>query len=864
MNDKFTALSFIDGIIGSLAREGPGGGVKVSRRVVANTPREWRDRFFDLSPANFGELIGRSAHDALYLARALLEVIYDSVPKFYQLPLESQFSAYFVARDWLPVYFVSLAKWVTVYPLARFLHQILPKVPEYWKADENHPEGGILGPYPGNPLLFTGPCKRLLKNRLNSFNKNNLRLWNSYLQGVKRGCRVVSASFITQAMEKHRVKMVSPDPMSDLFEDRFQDYCLRLIADRPKRTKKSGWREGGIPFHSRRPKLYEASTGATFQISRGLGGGREQIRVPDYWRLWPHGRDYGLLKTAEIMPGFVEYLKGTVAPSFKVAVKQALCENLQSPLVLPERRGVWSMVHPVLEPLKVRLITKGPAYCQWVSRFFQKSMWDYLQLFPQFALTGRPMDPSDLSGILQREKTIIRKSSWATDLLLWSMDEPQWVSGDFSAATDSQSQRATKSILETLLLNCHFEKGVKKVLRLTVYEQNIAYPEKDFNGFPTGLHECRQTNGQLMGSVLSFPILCLANLICYWMAFEERFSCRVNARDLPVLVNGDDILFRADSWLYEIWQSKIKEVGFELSLGKNYVHKDVLVINSEMFLFNSQNESFKRIPFFNTGLLTGQSKLTGRDEVRMMPLPAVFNEVVPDARDQARAFRRFMHYHKDQIDAWTNHGNFNLFLPVWRGGLGMRIPDGHKFSITSFQRRLATLIQEKREECIKEGRLPKGLAVGVVRKTESKSLKFNHKYDLVDVPYGPLPRNLVEIRPTDVSIPLLAEPYPRDYEETLKIPKHRNLRVEPCRRMGTESLMQPEPRMAERIIPGAFNVYDSYRVNGELVSEEFFRDLVLARDFRPQNQRLEVDGKRIYLNRDISQVQCDLRDVYGW
>jgi hypothetical protein len=54
----------------------------------------------------------------------------------------------------------------------------------------------------------------------------------------------------------------------------------------------------------------------------------------------------------------------------------------------------------VLEPLKVRLITKGSAYPQWISRFFQKGLWDYLQKYPQFALTGRPMDASDLAGIL--------------------------------------------------------------------------------------------------------------------------------------------------------------------------------------------------------------------------------------------------------------------------------------------------------------------------------------------------------------------------------------------------------------------------------------------------------------------------------
>jgi len=54
-----------------------------------------------------------------------------------------------------------------------------------------------------------------------------------------------------------------------------------------------------------------------------------------------------------------------------------------------------------------------------------------------------------------------------------------------------------------------------------------------------------------MGSVLSFPLLCAANFICFVKAVyrkcDARGQPRPNLRDIPAIINGDDILFIADS-----------------------------------------------------------------------------------------------------------------------------------------------------------------------------------------------------------------------------------------------------------------------------------------------------------------------------
>jgi hypothetical protein len=90
----------------------------------------------------------------------------------------------------------------------------------------------------------------------------------------------------------------------------------------------------------------------------------------------------------------------------------------------------------------------------------------------------------------------------------------------------------------------------------------------------------RQNTGQLMGSPLSFPLLCAINFICYWLSIEEYTGAIIKLEECPVRVNGDDIIFRSNTEHYAIWKRYISEVGFTLSLGKNYIHSTILTINS--------------------------------------------------------------------------------------------------------------------------------------------------------------------------------------------------------------------------------------------------------------------------------------------
>jgi len=272
-----------------------------------------------------------------------------------------------------------------------------------------------------------------------------------------------------------------------------------------------------------------------------------------------------------------------------------------------------------------------------MARSFQKSMWDYMGHWPQFVATHRPLDHSDFRGLLMREEKVAPGHF------------NKWTSGDYSAATDNVSATLSNATLEWFLSRSRFDNlswigslSYRNILRSVLGGHICKYPiDQDYLDresqmindmkYPKGgsrqpvyddrlfdglraivarseslLVDATQRNGQLMGSPLSFPILCFINLIVYQMSLEEYLDHEVPLEDLPVLVNGDDILFRTNERHYEIWRGLVAQAGFELSVGKNYVSESFFCINSRGYLF--KNGQITDLPFLNLGLLTGQSK----------------------------------------------------------------------------------------------------------------------------------------------------------------------------------------------------------------------------------------------------------------
>lgn len=363
---------------------------------------------------------------------------------------------------------------------------------------------------------------------------------------------------------------------------------------------------------------------------------------------------------------------------------------------------------PLKEPLKIRTISKGNALKYWLAKPVQKTMRDLIRKFPQMALTGGPLTEDHLRWLWSETESLKQRiAPFCPDL---DLDFTHVVSGDYKGATDGIDIRATKLAFEIVLssIKCpaHYNteetrERWKQSLRDVLYEQLLHYPESEHGGPDT----TQQTNGQLMGSNLSFPILCVINLVGYWLTLEEYTGLQIEPNKLPVLINGDDILFRTPkprpdvpNSFYELWKKNVSTLGFELSVGKNYIHSTILTVNSECWVVSGdeQSPSFRRVRHLNVGLLTNNNA-AARLESRVLPLSERIEEVLEGAHDKHHAWRRLKHYYRDELKTWMQvgrHTTFNVFAAIPLGGLGV---DTHGVDpqYTGFQRRMASYLRKK-------------------------------------------------------------------------------------------------------------------------------------------------------------------------
>ena len=211
-------------------------------------------------------------------------------------------------------------------------------------------------------------------------------------------------------------------------------------------------------------------------------------------------------------------------------------------------------VEPITEPLKVRTITagQGELFCL---KPLQRAMWLALGDFPQYVLTHgtQNLEPS-ISRIFKNSK-----------------EGEVWISGDYTAATDSVAIEASCALMKGILSQIDHE-PTKRWAMKELEPHLLVYPKG------SGIEPSLQKSGQLMGSLLSFPLLCLLN------------DCTAKFSGLSpdqYLINGDDILMRADPSVYPIWKTKVDEFGLSLSLGKNYIHPHFGTVNSQL-IFNGE------------------------------------------------------------------------------------------------------------------------------------------------------------------------------------------------------------------------------------------------------------------------------------
>jgi len=241
-------------------------------------------------------------------------------------------------------------------------------------------------------------------------------------------------------------------------------------------------------------------------------------------------------------------------------------------------------VEPIIEPLKVRTITAGmgDTFCL---KPFQHAMWRALGCFPQYCLTH---------GTNRLESAIDRIYSN-------SKEGDVWISGDYSAATDSIALEATKAVLAGILETSTDHEPTKRWAMKEVSPHMMYYPKS------SGLKPALQRSGQLMGSLLSFPILCIINNCTALLS---------GLKEDQYLINGDDILMRTTPTTYPKWRKIVEDLGLDLSPGKNYIHPTYGTVNSQLIVDGQVVGSGKQVVLDRRANVLGQCQ---RDLEFFMP-----------------------------------------------------------------------------------------------------------------------------------------------------------------------------------------------------------------------------------------------------
>jgi len=262
----------------------------------------------------------------------------------------------------------------------------------------------------------------------------------------------------------------------------------------------------------------------------------------------------------------------------------------------------------LLEALKIRVISKGPPLLYTLLKPLQKFLWAELKKQQAFTLIGTPITVDLIDKVIGR------------------MSEDQIViNGDYKASTDNLHSWVSECLANELVdilnenavnnpnENCFFIdiRLREMLLRSLIHHKfEIDGQWKD------------QKEGQLMGSITSFPFLCLANAcFCRWaLELADKREYRLTNRPgggprAPLLINGDDCTLRGDRrFLRDNWEKITSFGGLTSSVGKTFYslpQRPICMINSVAFDYNFETLHWEERKYVNMGILLGQKRSIG-------------------------------------------------------------------------------------------------------------------------------------------------------------------------------------------------------------------------------------------------------------
>jgi len=523
--------------------------------------------------------------------------------------------------------------------------------------------------------LFGGPFVGFL----NQIRRNGqMRSFSLSILQSKKGMPRPTDEMVEEAEEKNFLTMTTPKP-EKTWEYRWEIHYETLVIPTAYEFTRS-FLESEIDrtcaelFRTWRPELdlltqyFLPSSSSNYNRTRNKFGTYGELQHVEGWREFVKSAEGKLKFKAKMtkLSGYVSEYYGAKGQEDQLAY-----QDLQRQVVGLEiddrdflvhwRAFYWKCVALALkeeplvevvglkEALKIRCISKGPPLTYFVLKPFQKSMLQQLQKTWNFELTGTPITEELMN---KRFGQFVGSNMH---------------SGDYKSATDEiyswASNRAANACFDVAEKNLGYTLDVFRVLFIRALTGHV---------YVRGNLKLAQLRGQLMGSIVSFIILCILNATLIRKTFELSEGRIVLIRDAPFWINGDDCLTAYNNPNFAtLWRGLGSVMGFTESVGKTYDSKHFCSINSNFF--EALGGVWKLIPYINLGLVACLGRSVGAKappRPHLMALGVCHRDLLSPLSGllRERANRLFLRRHSARLDSYKG----SWFLPVWLGGLGLK------------------------------------------------------------------------------------------------------------------------------------------------------------------------------------------------
>lgn len=245
-------------------------------------------------------------------------------------------------------------------------------------------------------------------------------------------------------------------------------------------------------------------------------------------------------------------------------------------------------IYMIYEPLKLRTISAGTPELYGNMQPLLDHMRAGMRKHEVFGLTRKENNSAWLGNRLNAGPA--EKSTWTL-----------FNSGDYQQSTNDLSMEVTDIIRRVA-----FDGRMFELVKAALGAQ-VLHWDKD--------NQCEQMRGQLMGSPLSFPVLCVANAalkrLAYQIVYDKWWDKPLDF--FPMAINGDDIVARINLMVYQVWLELLDAVGWRLSPGKSYLHETLAQVNSQTMKVQwvkGRVVLSEPIPYVNHGFISQMGKAT--------------------------------------------------------------------------------------------------------------------------------------------------------------------------------------------------------------------------------------------------------------